>query len=1142
MNRKTDEPFDLKGFFNELRAQRISLSVDGDRLRLRAPAGVLTDELKAQLRAHRDDLIALLQSGEVAVGDNGSDLSRAQFSNDKLPLSYAQQRLWFLEKVNSGSNAYVIGAATRIIGRFEVDLMLEAFHEISRRHEALRTRFGEVDGEPFAEVLEDLKPSLSTTEFPGLTQEERDQKIQTFVAEKMGNSFDLFNGPLFAAEICRFDEDDHVLIIQMHHIVSDGMSMAVISRELQEVYSALLEDRKSVLPPVKAHWPDHAIWEQKRVSNDKWRGDIEFWLEELAGAPSLTELPTDRPYPDQPSYKGKSLTLNLDQKMCADLYALARQYRATLFNVLLASFQVLLRRHSGQDEILIGIPVTNRMDYRFENTIGCLINNVVVRGELVQDLTFTAFLDQIRGKVLSAHDHSEPPFDVVVDELKPERTTAYAPVCQVLFTLMSFPEFDQSVHGTTQVNIPVDTGATRFDLSLEIIERNGKLQVRYEYSTDLFDEETVQNLHRRYEALLNSIIAEPEGRISELNFISDVDQSTLSDLAVSRTAKIKDNLPTNRLIDIVAAEHPDKQAVVSGDVALDYKTLVERANGLASKLVASGVKPRDLVAVALDPSCDLIVALLAVWKAGAAYVPLDPHHPAERLAIVLEDADPAILITTSDLSEGLPGIQVPKVLLDREPIALADQSPDVATSSEDLAYVIYTSGSTGRPKGVEVEHRNLVAFLAAMQLEPGLEPSDRVLSVTTPSFDIAGLEYWLPLTLGATTVISDRAQRLDGSVIASILESQRISVMQATPATWQLLVDSGWAGMLRLKALCGGEALPTSLAEALVPKVGSLWNMYGPTETTIWSTVQKIETAEDAACIGQPIQNTRIAVMDQSGRPLPPGVIGELCIAGDGVARGYRNRPELTADRFTTLEFPDTGPVRAYRTGDLVRQRNDGGLVYIGRNDFQVKIRGFRIELGEIETQLAKAAGVGKCVVAAYQPKGKPMALVAYVVPDDDGAFSADNARATLRASLPEYMVPSWFVELDALPLTPNLKVDRNALPRPESSSASASVPVGDETAMSETERQVAALWREVLDLQAVGLDQSFFDVGGHSMLLIKLHEKLTAKFGDKIALIDLFRFTTVSSQAGIYDGIGTHTNDAAIARARQRAEKYENV
>ena len=1128
-----------KRFLEELERRRITVTLRGNNLGISAPSGTLDDALKNQLRDHKELLIEILTRREAAH-KRAAEPGQNREEGAHLPLSFAQRRLWFLDKVNVGSNAYVIGGAARLEGPFEAALLQKAHAILTARHEALRTRFDEISGVPHAEVLGQVTPDFELVDASNIAWEDRPAEIARLIDARMPKPFDLSKAPLMSVTVIRFAPDDHVFLCRIHHIVSDGWSLALISREMLEIYEALRVGRDPVLAKVEAHWVDHALWELDQAESGEWRGNLDYWVKRLSGASALTELPTDRPHPERPSYRGARMTASLPGELRAALHKTALASGATLYMVLVAALQVLLHRHSQQEDVLIGSPLANRMNQKFENTVGCLINNVVLRGVLERDMPFREYLKQVKGTVLEAHDHSAPPFDLVVEALRPERTPRHAAVFQVLFTLMSFPDNDGSPKGITTTPIPIDTGATRFDLSVEMAEYRGVLKTSYEYSSDLFDAATIARLHERYETLLRSIVQDPDCMNSQLCIVASTDRDQMQDL--SQVSELGyPHVTTEQLIDAEATSDPERQAVVAGEASLDYGSLVRRANGLAHLLADRGVASGDLVAVALEPGCDLVVALLAVWKAGAAYVPLDPHHPAQRLVEIMEDAKPTMVVTTSDLAAALPDIGAARLELDNTEVVERDTAPRL-NAPGDLAYVIYTSGSTGRPKGVEVEHRNLVSFLAAMRQEPGLARNDRLLSVTTPSFDIAGLELWLPLTTGATIVLADRSERLDGRALAGLLTRERITMLQATPATWRLLLDSGWAGMLRLKALCGGEAMPRTLPGALLPRVGSLWNMYGPTETTIWSTCLRIEADEDSVCIGRPIANTRIAVMDDSGNALPPGVVGELCIAGDGVARGYRNRPDLTAKHFVSLNFPGAGPVRAYRTGDLVRRRSDGSVIYIGRNDSQVKLRGFRIELGEIEARLAAVTGVVNCVVDSHRTEDGQVALVAYVVPSGGADFDVEAAKAQLRAVLPEYMVPTRFVMLDEIPLTPNRKVDRRALPMPETARAIQLTQPAGNVVMSDAERRVAGIWCDVLGITGVGLQQSFFDVGGHSMILVKLQERLCSEFGSTVPLIELFRLTTVGLQAAAFEHGGVVADSGSVAQARRRAESFANV
>ncbi|MEO0820268.1 MAG: amino acid adenylation domain-containing protein [Pseudomonadota bacterium] len=1133
-----------EALLERLAAQKITLGLDGDRLRVSAPKGALDAGLRAEIAGQKSAIIAALTAGWrpaeptarpiAARAPAMAPVPRAS-RTPPLPLSAAQQRLWFLNQLDGGSSAYTVGGATKLLGPLRPDLLQAAFRKLTQRHEALRMRFGERDGMAWAEIADDMAPEDEVVDLSRLPPAEREAEAARIIRERMLRPFDLANGPLMSMHLMRLSETEHWLISRIHHIVADGWSAAVASLEATEIYDALLEGRAPRLGPVRAHAVDHAAWERERAASPEWIDAIAFWQKRLAGAPPVIELPSDRPRPAQQSYRGARFKAELDADLVTRIKAAAQAQGATPYMVLLAAFQVLLHRHSGQDDIVVGSPVANRNRSEFENTIGCLINNVVIRADLAEDPSFAAFLAQVKARSLEAMEHGEPPFDMVVDALKPERTASHAPIFQVLFTLMSFSDTERHPKGCTVEPIEVETGATRFDLILELADFRGALRAVYEFATDLFDPETVERLHARFEALLRAAVETPEAPVSALDMLAPADRAALAEEAAPARVLEASLALTDAQIDRVAAAEPGRIAAVAADGAMDYATLTARATALAEALVAAGVGPGDRVAVCLERGLALPVALLAVWKAGAAYVPIDPAHPQERIAHILEDAAPAAAIAGEATRERL-GAACPVIAPDAA--ASAEVRLPTARSLSDLAYLIYTSGSTGRPKGVEVEHGNLAAFLAAMRAEPGLTRDDVLVSVTTLSFDIAGLELWLPLSTGARVVIAERAETLDGHALAGLIAREGASVMQATPATWRLLLETGWPGAPRLRALCGGEAMPRALAEALLPRVAALWNMYGPTETTIWSTVARIGEAADAASIGQPIAGTAVHILDAAGRPVPQGAVGELCISGAGVARGYRNRAELTAERFATVDLPGAGPTRLYRTGDRARRYRDGRIAYLGRSDFQVKIRGFRIELGEIEAALGACAGVADCVVNPVEQAGERI-LVGYVVPRAEG-FSAEAARAALRAALPDYMVPTRFLELDALPLTPNRKVDRKALPAP------APEPVAearaDEALMSPEEKKVARIWRELLGLSRVSVHDNFFDVGGHSMLLVRLHERLKSELGATSALVELFQRTTIAQQAADLGRGAAAGASAAVLKARRRAERLADV
>jgi amino acid adenylation domain-containing protein len=762
-----------------------------------------------------------------------------------------------------------------------------------------------------------------------------------------------------------------------------------------------------------------------------------------------------------------------------------------------------------------------------------------LRGNLGGAPSFSAYLARVKQMALDAFDHAELPFDVLVEGLNPQRAASHTPFFQVFFTFMSFPTRVTAPAGLVAELQEAETHASRFDLTIELIEQDGQLKALYEYASDLFDEATIDRLHTHFDTLLRGVTADRTRSIRELPLLTDADERLLlgkwNDTAVEHDR----SRCVHQLLEQIARTSGAAVAVVDSQQTLTYTQLDQQANQLAHLLRSRGVVPGALVGVCLDRTADMPVALAAVLKAGAAYVPLDPTHPADRLSYTLQDAGVACVITLGRFAGQLADARAPLLPLDELQSELSKQplvAPGLPTKPDDLAYVIYTSGSTGRPKGVQVEHRNVVSFLEAMRREPGIEANDVLLAVTTLSFDIAGLEMWLPLTVGARVIIASRADVLEGQSLVGLMETHGVTLLQATPATWRLLLEAGWAGRPTLKALCGGEALQRDLAVALVERVGELWNVYGPTETTIWSSVNRVRDPQIAIPIGHPIANTRVYVLEPSGQPAPVGVAGELCIAGEGVARGYRNRPELSAEKFVTIALPRGRQERVYRTGDLARFRADGQLEFIGRRDTQVKVRGYRIELGEIESVLASHAGIKECVVIVREDTPGDQRLVGYAVLTSGASFDAEAARATLRAKLPEYMVPNLFMTLETLPLTPNGKLDRKALPKPQTATATESEGPADAALMTPAQRRVNAIWRDVLKVERIGLHDNFFDLGGHSLLLVKLQSALKREFGRDVALVELFQRTTVSAQADRMSSNATVSD--ALKRAQARAVK----
>jgi amino acid adenylation domain-containing protein len=1142
LSAEASEPVDdVRHLLDQLAKRDIRLSLDGNRLRINGPRGALDDELKATIAVRRDDIIARLRMPGSTLQDHDAGAIHRISRTGPLPVSSAQQRLWFLNQMDPGNDQYTIGGGIRFRGTLDIDVLRQAIHGLTIRHEAFRTTIGERGGQPWLTISETSIVPVNVVDISQHPAEERLVAARRAGEKLLRTPFDMANGPLAAFLILRLGDDDHMLFLTMHHIVSDGWSLAIACHELCALYEAGLAGRPGDLAPLSVDSVDYAAWEAGQIQSGRLDEHLAYWKRELQGAPAALALPTNRKRPPVSSRRGGRLRRYLDGGLIASLEQCARDHGATLFMTLLAAWQVLMYRHSGQEDVVIGTPMANRDIPALEGVVGCLVNNVVMRGRLGGNPSFNEFLKQVKQTTLAAFDHRVLPFDRLVQALNPERSAGHAPIFQVLFTLMSFPIRSIAPAGLTADFVDLDSGISRFDLTIELSpvttgSHSGEFSALYDYDSDLFDASTVSRMHEHFDHLLRALAANPSCPIDDLPLLGQTDESRVLAEWNATSAPHDRTRCVHQLLEASARSTPDAIAVIAGSAVVSYRMLEANANRLAHLLVRQGVARGALVAVCLERTVDIPMVLAAVLKAGAAYVPLDPTHPEERLHYILQDAEISCVVTTSSLLSIFDGVTVKTVLLDEARALLEQQlaaAPAVVVQPDDLAYVIYTSGSTGRPKGVEIEHRNVVSFLEAMRRQPGLASSDRLLAVTTLAFDIAGLEIWLPLSVGATVVIASRTDVLDGARLAGLIEQHEITVLQATPASWRLLLAAGWTGKRDLKALCGGEALPADLAAALIDCTGELWNMYGPTETTIWSTVGRVSDATETITIGRPIVNTQTFILETSGQLVPAGVVGELCIGGEGVARGYRRRPELTAEKFVPVKLPDGRTVRLYRTGDLAHFRGDGELELLGRRDHQVKVRGYRVELGEIEAVLAGCSGVKACVVVVRAFSAGDERLVAYVTLHDGIAFDAETARAGLRRMLPEYMVPALFVVLPTLPLTPNNKLDRNALPPPSVSDGHAAKPTN--VLMTPEQRRVAGLWREVLHVDQVGLNENFFDAGGHSLLLVKLHAGLKHEFAADFPLIELFQRTTVASQAERLSSIPR--SDNASARARTRAE-----
>ncbi len=1023
-------------------------------------------------------------------------------------LSFAQERLWFLDRLQPGNPAYNLADLKRLRGALDPDLLRRAIAGVVRRHAVLRTTFEEVGGVPVQRIHPEANVELPVIDLQGLPASSREQECGRLTRHLAAAPFDLSAGPLLRLLLFRMDQAEHCLAAAFHHIVVDGWSAGLFVREVAEIYAGLLQGRPSPLAPLPLQYSDFAVWQRRWMTGKVLEEKLAYWTQALHGAPPVLELPGRRLGSESATYGGRRHPVLLAPPLTARLRSAAERSHATLFMVLLAGFASLLHRCSGQDDLVIGSPVAGRNRLELEPLIGLFVNSLALRTRFESTPSFAELIAQVREVTLRAQAHQDLPFERLVEELRPERTLDRNPIFQVLFILQNTASGLPGLPGLTVQALEIDVGVARLDLLLEMKEADGGLHGWLEFNTALFDPVTIARLASYFTGLLISLLEAPTARIAEVPLLNAAERhqmlSEWNDTAVPRSQ----GLLVHGLFEAQVARTPDAPAAVFRGETLTYAALDARANRLARHLRRLGCVAESRVGVSLESSVDLLVALLGVLKAGAAYVPFDPGHPRERLAFVLADAAPQVLITETRLRAALPTDSRTTVLcLDGEPLFAGspgrDRGVPVQGDGGQLAYILYTSGSTGRPKGVGVPHQALANFLGSMRRAPGFSRGERLLSVTSLSFDIAALEIFLPLTVGGCVELASRAEAADGALLAARLGASGAGVLQATPATWRMLLDAGWAGCPNLRALCGGEGLPRDLAAALAGRTRELWNLYGPTETTVWSATARIRPGESGpVSIGRPIADTQILLLDRHLQIVPFGGHGELWIGGAGLARGYWGRPDLTAERFLpnplAAEVEEAGG-RLYRTGDLARHLPGGRMEVLGRIDHQVKVRGFRIELGEIEAVLVTLPGIREAVVLARDSPAGGRQLVAYLV-GDATAGSEDGLRRALRERLPEYMVPTTFVALSAWPLTPNGKVDRKALPAPERQRFETYL-----APRTPVEEVLCGIWAEVLGVERVGAADHFFELGGHSLLATQVVSRLRSIFGIEMPLRDLF-------------------------------------
>jgi amino acid adenylation domain-containing protein len=1040
---------------------------------------------------------------------NSAATAPANVTEFVFPTTFAQQRLWFLEQLQPGSTSYLIPWSLRIAGELNVSALERSLDEIVRRHEILRTTFSWKDEMPM-QVVGSHTFSLPVLNISGLDRPE--ERAAEMARAEARIPLDLEHGPLFRAQLLRLNPELHILLLTMHHIIFDGWSRRILIQELSALYDAFCAGRASPLPPPNLQYADYAVWQRKQLQGVNLEKQLSYWRKQLAGVPASLDLPVDHPRPAVQTFNGAKLPIAFSKDLTEKLNMFSRQNGATLFMTLLAGFQALLSRYSLQDDIAVGIPIANRNRAELEEMIGFFANTLLIRAKLSDETNFKELVAQVRETSLDAYAHQDVPFEKLVEELRPDRNLSQNPLFQVLFSLQNAPRKAFQLSGLTLKLMDLAETASKFDLSLFLSESADGIRGRLEFDTDLFDSTTIERMIGHYETLLAGGVSNPVLPISQLPLLTAKERTQIQVEWNSKQVEYPQASSLQELFEDQVQRTPNAFAAVVDNNRVRYRELNEQANQIAHHLIKLGAGPEVLVGVFLERSSRLLPAILGVLKAGAAYVPLDPGYPRERLAAILDDAKAPIVLTQHSLSAQLTGTDSKVIALDVEAETIEQESrdnPNPNLKPENLAYVLFTSGSTGRPKGVALEHRSAVEFVHWAQTVYTPRELAGVLFSTSVCFDLSIFEMFVPLSVGGTVILVQNALYLSSA------NREEITLINTVPSAMTELVRGGTIPISVKTVNLAGEALSAKLVAEIYSRtsVEKVYNLYGPTEDTTYSTYS-LTAADRPVTIGKPLPNSQAYVLDRHGNTQPVGIAGELYLAGAGLARGYFGRPDLTQERFVANPFSSNSSAQMYKTGDLCRWLANGELEYLGRLDHQVKLRGFRIELGEIEAVLGHHPGVRQCLVTAREDQPGVKRLVAYVVPTG-AQLREHELSAHLKQSLPEFMLPSAFVMLGEFPLTPNGKINRTLLPVPGNTRTSTeNIPARDQL-----EQALVEIWQDLLGVQLVGVTDNFFDLGGHSLLAVRLINEIKTLTGITLPLTALFQRATIEHLGNLIRG-----------------------
>ncbi|HWP44056.1 MAG TPA: amino acid adenylation domain-containing protein, partial [Blastocatellia bacterium] len=1036
------------------------------------------------------------------------------------PLSFAQQRLWFFDQWEKASPVYNIPAAIRLRGRLDKAALERSLNEIVRRHETLRTRIGTSEGEPVQIVERGIKLKLEEEEIEWGSEQEREERARREAAEEASRGFDLREGPLIRGKLLRLGEEDHVLLLTMHHIISDGWSIGVLINEVSALYSAFSKGEPSPLEDLPIQYADYAVWQRDYMKGEKLEKQLSYWTEHLAGELPTLQLQTDFPRPPVQTYRGAKESLWLPKSLSSALKELSRREGATLFMTLLAAFKALLYRYTGQEDIIVGTPIANRNRSEIESLIGFFVNTLVLRTDLSGDPTFIELIRRVREVALGAYANQDVPFEKLTQALQVQRDLSRSPLFQILFMVQNSQIDSLQLPGLTLQ--PMDTGAktAKFDLTVVLEDSDQGLLAAVEYNTDLFESHSIARLLSHFHSLLQAAASDPLSPISQLPLLSHPELHHIL-VSFNQSPPCSPRSPLlHHLFQLQVERTPENIAVRFRDQAITYSQLNQRANRLAHYLIERGVKIEDRVGLCCYRSIEMVVGLLAILKAGAAYVPLDPDHPAARLRDMIEQADITHILVGEGAEARLPEVEGIRIRLDDESLQLSgdrEENPELEMGGKNLAYVIYTSGTTGRPKGAMNTHEAITNRIEWMQMQYGLREEDVVLQKTPYSFDVSVWEYFWPLMSGASIAMAEPGGHRDSRYLVEEIERRGVSVMHFVPSMLEVFLRE--EGVERLRGvrlvICSGEALSEELKRRYYERMGGeLENLYGPTEAAVDVTYWRCERGETErrVAIGRPISNVRIYILDKEKRVVPEGVAGEIHIAGKGVGRGYIKQGGQTAERYLPDPYSEAGGERMYATGDKGRWVRGGVIEYLGREDGQVKIRGNRIEIGEVEGAMRRIGGVREAAVQVKEGEGGEKRLVGYVVVKEGEGKRVEEIRREMREMVPEYMVPAAIVELEEMPLNANGKLDRKALPDPDFSRDENASYV---TAGNEIEGLLTSVWQEVLGRKPIGIHDDLFFLGGDSIRVIQIVQELS-RYGLSVTARDVFRMPTIHKLAGL--------------------------